>query len=47
MTKNRFNELLHKSRTYNDIESRVELGKLPMEEYWALFGGYPYNNDND
>ena len=42
MTKTEFDHHIHMSRTYNDIDSRVELGKLPMEEYWKLKGGYPY-----
>ena len=32
-----FKKLIHKSRTYNDVESRVKLGSLSQELYWTLY----------
>lgn len=32
-----FKELLHKSRTYNDVEARAKLGALSTDEYWGLY----------
>ena len=55
MEQMRFDKLLELSRDKTPVftpeerearvNARVELGKLSTEEYWRLFGGYPFANN--